>query len=126
MNCFVNNIFNRCWLFSSFPKGGLFLVAVPVYHPGFFCTAAPLLVLICGVFPFAVSGTHIASSAGFPSTLVTHSSSLCGAHRALDLGQGVWWNCCFHDLLIHGSRKLLLVAQKRDLGVFLNNNQTAV
>lgn len=77
-------------------------------------------------FPFAASGTHIASSAGCPSTLVTHSSSLCGAHRALDLGRGVWWSCCFHDLLLHGSTKLLLVAHKRDLGFFLKNDETPV
>lgn len=123
MNGFVNNTLNRCCFFSSFPKGGLFLVTVPANHSVFLCTTAPLLVLSCGVvffffFSFAVSGTHIASFAGCPSTLVTPSSSLRGAHRALDLGQRVWWSCCFHDLLLRGSRKLLLVAQKRDLDFF--------
>lgn len=124
MNCFVNNILNRCWFFfSSFPKGGLFLVTVPAHHSVFLHTAAPLLVLNC-VFFHLQSVVHTlhplqdALPSPTPSTLVTHSSSLCGAHGALDLGQGVWRSCCFRDLLLHGSKKLLLVAQMRDSGFF--------
>lgn len=66
VNCFVNNIFNRRCVFFIFSQWWVVSGDCPCTPFSFSPHSSSFACAELGYFPFAVSGTHIASSAGCP------------------------------------------------------------